>query len=232
MEIKMNYPMRSIAYLSEMIHPPISHQASSLQKLHSMAFTDPECQYQNFQMLPTGAQMSNPPGRTRSISCCNFLNDRIQVREEMTGISRGDYEVRLQKIADLSMNHLKIPMFMVQQFVVRSLINPKNFTDSREFMARALLNMESENFHPLERSTDILGLRLALSKGDQKEGIFNLRIESFSQDARSLFLENVGTYHAVVNAQNLQNLTTNFTNTYSYIEDSVIPFLAQFDETP
>jgi hypothetical protein len=228
----MNYPMRSIAYLTEIIHPPISHQASNLQKLHSLAFADPECQYQNFQMLPAGAQMSNPAGRNRSISCCNFLNDRIQIREEMTGISREDYELRLQKLAELSLNHLKIPMFMVQQFVVRSLINTRNFPDSREFVAKALLNMESDNFHPLERNTDILGLRMALSKPDKKEGLFSLRIESFSQDSRSLFLENVGTFHAVVKVENLEDLTANFGNTYHYIEKKVIPFLAQFDEAP
>ena len=91
----MNYPMRSIAFISEMIHPPVNHDPVKLQKLHSAAFEDQECQYQNFQMLPAGAQMSNPQKKRFTVSSCTMLNDRIQVREEMTGISREDLEVRL-----------------------------------------------------------------------------------------------------------------------------------------
>lgn len=228
----MNYPMRSIAFITEMIHPPISHNAADLQHLHSVIFADEECQYQNFQLLPVGAQMSNPAKRSQCISCCTFLNDRIQIREEMTGISCKDYEVRLQKLVNLSVSHLKIPVFIVQQYVVRTLTNPKHFTDSREFVAKALLNMETDNFLPLDRNADILGIRLALSKAGEKGGIFNLRVESYSQDSRSLFIENIGTYRSMVNIQNINELTANFSATYAYIETNVMPFLSQFDEMP
>lgn len=229
----MNYPMRSIAFITELIHPPVSHQANDLQQLHSDAFTDPECQYQNFQVLPVGAQMTNPPARGAfSISSCTFLNDRIQIREEMTGISREDFEKRLLKLAQLSANSLKIPMFVVQQYVVRSLINPIHFRNSNEFVSKALLNMETDNFLPLDRNADILGIRLALSKPDQREGLYNLRIESFSKDPRSLFIENIGTFRSMVNVNNIQDLTANFGDTYMYIEHHVVPFLAQFDESP
>jgi len=228
----MNYPLRSIAYIAELIHPPANHNAADLQKLHSVAFADQICQYQNFQMLPQGAQMSNPPGQSRSVSCCTFLGDRIQIREEMTGISREDYENRLQRIAFLAMTHLKLQVFIVQQFVVRTLVNSKFFVDSREFISQGIFNMESDNFAPLDRKQDILGLRFALSKGDQKEGLFNLRIESFSQDPRSIFIENIGTYRTMVRKDNLEGLTDNFGKTYAYVETNVVPFLAQFDDAP
>lgn len=213
-----------------MIHPPGSHKSADLQKLHSEAFNDQDCQYQNFQLLPVGAQLSNPPGRVHSISCCTFLNDRIQIREEMTGISREDFEARIQRLAQLAMNHLNIPVYIVQQYVVRTLINPKQYTDSKEFVLKALLNMDSDTFLPLDRNADILGLRLALNKPDQNVGIFNVRIESYSQDPRSLFIENVGTYRTMIKTQNLHDITGNFTSTYSYIESHVVPFLSQFDD--
>jgi hypothetical protein len=114
--------------------------------------------------------------------------------------------------------------------VVRTLINPKQYTDSKEFVLKALLNMDSDTFLPLDRNADILGLRFALNKPDQNVGIFNVRIESYSQDPRSLFIENVGTYRTMIKTQNLHDITGNFTNTYSYIETHVVPFLSQFDE--
>lgn len=230
MDSGINYSMRSIAFITELIHPPMNYQAPDLQKIHSIAFADPECQYQNFQMLPMGAQLSNPPGATKSISSCAFLNDRIQVREEMTGISYEDYTKRLEKLVGLAINHLQVPMFVVSQFIIRTLVNTQQFKDSREFVAKGLLNMEPENFEALDRNGDILGLRLALSKPDKQQGLYNLRIESYSQDARSLFIENVGTYQVMIKAENLQDLTSNFYNTYTYIESNVVPFLLQFDD--
>ena len=160
------------------------------------------------------------------------LTCRIQIREEMTGISREDYERRLQRVAFLAMTHLNLQVFIVQQFVVRTLVNSKHFVDSREFISQGIFNMESDNFAPLDRKHDILGLRFALSKGDQKEGLFNLRIESFSQDPRSIFIENIGTYRTMVRKDNLEGLTDNFGKTYAYVETNVVPFLAQFDDAP
>ncbi|MHC4942128.1 MAG: hypothetical protein ACYTG7_03835 [Planctomycetota bacterium] len=228
----MNYPMRSIAFITELIHPPMNYQAADLQKLHSLAFSDVECQYHNFQMLPMGAQMSNPPGRTRSISSCAILNDRIQIREELTGISRGDYETRLGKLAALCMRELKIPAFLVLNIVVRTLVNTKNFKDSREYVAKGLFNMEADNFRSLDRGPEILGLRLVLGKPDSNEGVFNLRIESYNQDPRSLFIENVGAFRMMIKEESLKDLSEKFTSTYAYIETHVVPFLAQFDEVP
>ena len=92
--------------------------------------------------------------------------------------------------------------------------------------------LEPDNFVPLDRRTDILGFRLALAKPDARDGLFNLRIESFAQDARSLFIENVGTFRYLVEPQNLKDLGEKFAATYGYIENHVVPFLAQFDDAP
>ena len=194
MERTMNYPMRSIAFVTELIHPPKRHDAAALQRLHSVAFADGECRYQNFQMLPVGAQMSNPPGRAQSVSTCTLLADRVQVREEMTGIGREEYEARLERMARYAMLNLDIQAFVVQQYVVRALINSRYYVDSREFVARALLNMETESFASLDRTANILGIRFVLGTGDAKQGVYNVRVESFAQDHRSIFIENVATF--------------------------------------
>lgn len=225
----MNYPLRSIAFIAEIIHPPMGHQSENLQKLHSEAFNNQDCKYQNFQMLPVGAQMSNPPSRMQSISACTFLNDRVQIREEMTGISCDEFETKVEAMANLAMKHLNIPVFIVQQFVVRTLINPRQYSDSKDYMANALLGMGTDNFSSLGREREILGLRMALSPNDQSEGVFNVRVESYSNDARSLFIENIGSYRTMIKAENLSDLLSNFTSTYEYIENSVVPFIAQFD---
>ena len=227
----MNYPLRSIAFIGELIHPPVQHKAEDLQKLHAATFNDEACRYQNFQVLPMGAQMTNTPAGGQNISACAFLNDRIQVREELTGMSREDYENRLSRIVSLAMELLTIPVFMMEQFVVRSLVNPRQFQDSREFIGKALLNLESENLAPLGRKPEILGLRFALAPPDPSQGVYNLRIESYSKDPRSLFIENVGSFRGMVRPEDLDTLTSNFRDTYEYVESEVVSFLAQYDQT-
>ncbi len=225
----MDYPMRSIAYLAELIHPPRQHTAEEMQRIHSLTFADPKAPYQNFQMIPGGAALSNPPQQANMISTVTFLPDRVQVREEMSGISREEFQDRVARLSGLAFEVLHVPQFMVQNFIVRSLVNARNFYDSREFIARSLLNMEEEDFACLQRQPQIVGVRMVFPQTDENRGMFNIRVESYAAEPRSLFIENVGVFKSVINPHNLSDLTSNFFATYDYIDGNVIDFISQFD---
>ncbi len=225
----MDYPMRSIAYLAEILHPQKQHSPTDLQKVHAAAFSDARCQYQNFALVNGGALLSNPPGAPNVVSSATFLPDRIQLREEMSGISRESFQERIEVLASLAFQHLAVPQFLLQNFVVRSLVNARNFYDSREFMARSLFNMEEEDFSCLQRKPHIFGMRLVFPQTSDNRGIFNVRIESYANEPRSLFIENVGIFQSIVNPTNLNELTSNFFATYDYIDGNLIDFIAQFD---
>jgi len=225
----MDYPMRTIAYLAELIHPPKQHVADSLQKVHQITFKDSKCSYQNFALVPGGAALSNPQATANMISTATFLPDRIQVREEMSGISREDFQDRVQRIGGLALDVLGVPQFLLQNFVVRTLVNPRNFYDSREFVSRSLLNMEEEDFACLQRKPEIVGVRMVFPQTSDNRGIYNVRVESYAAEPRSLFIENVGVFRSVVNANNVDDLTSNLFATYEYIDGNVIDFISQFD---
>jgi hypothetical protein len=208
------------------------HKSEALQRVHGVVFNDAECQYKNFQLMPGGAQFINPPKANNVVSCCTIFQDRVQVREEMTGIGRDDFRSRVLRIARIVVNNLQIPVFVVRQFVVRSLINTRNYEDTREFVASALLKMGEDDFQPLAGRPGLLGLRFAFQSGAIEEGVYNVRIESYTHDARSLFLENVASFRKPVTAQNLDDLETDFDTAYSYLEDRIVPFVARFDKTP
>ncbi len=225
----MDYDLRSIAYVAELLHAPKQHNPVELQKVHAVAFADPKCTYQNFQVTPLGASLFNPSTDNNTVSAVHFLQDRIQIREEMTGISREEFQDRIERIAGYSIEHLAIEQFAFQNFVVRSLVNARYFPDSREFIRKSVLNMEEEDFTCLEREPQIVGLRLFFPQTNETRGAFNVRIESYERDPRSVFIENVGIFRSVVNSGNLNEITSNFFSTYDYLDANIVDFLAQFD---
>ncbi|MBI4882069.1 MAG: hypothetical protein HY812_20770 [Planctomycetes bacterium] len=225
----MDYPLRSIAYLAELIHIPRQHKPADLQKIHSLAFSDERCQYQNFALIPGGATLSNPQAQANMVSAASFLPDRVQVREEMSGISREDFQQRVERLSELALEVLEVQHFLVQNFIVRSLVNAQNYSDSREFLSRAVLNMVEEDFACLERMPQIVGLRLVFPQTSENRGMFNIRVESYAAEPRSLFIENVGVFRSVVNRSNVADLTSNFFATYDYIDENIVDFIAQFD---
>ncbi|MHC5211483.1 MAG: hypothetical protein ACYTG2_12255 [Planctomycetota bacterium] len=227
----MSYGLRSIAFVAELIHPPIQHEPRSLQKLHSELFGSAECSYRDFRLIPGGAQISNSVGGMPGspVSCANLLADRVQVREEQTGIAREDFVVRVTQLARLVLAHLPIKLFLAQQYAVRSVINPQSTADSREFMLRTLFGLDDALLTAFEAPPSLAGLRLAFPPGQEGQGIFNVRVESYSADNRSLFLETVGTYGQPVQSEGLENLSQRFDATYDFLQDHLVAFVSQFD---
>jgi len=227
----MDYPLRTIAYLAELLHPPRHHSAENLQKVHTFAFGDEKARYENFSLLPggAGASLSNPQTQVNMISSCTFLADRIQLREEMSGISREDFQERVARLSGLAIQVLGVEQFVAQNFIVRSLVNARNYYDSREFLSRSVLNMEEDDFACLERTPQIVGVRFVFPQTSENRGMFSIRVESYAAEPRSLFIENVGVFRSVVNQANLADLTSSLFATYDYIDGNVVNFISQFD---
>jgi hypothetical protein len=226
----MNYPLRSIAFMADLIHPPMRHSTENLQKVHGHVFNDEECAYQNFQIIPGGAQMVNTANRPNVVSCCNILQDRVQIREEMTGIGRDDFRNRALRIAQVAVQDLLIPVFVARQLVVRSLINPKHSEDSRRFLGESIFKMGEKDFEPLDLSPNLLGLRFAFQSASPQDPIYNIRVESYTQDSRSLFLENVATFRKPITVASIDDIGTDFDTVYNYVKNNIVPFVARFDK--
>jgi hypothetical protein len=225
----MDYDLRTLAYVAELLHPPKQHSSQDLQKVHSLAFADPKCVYQNFHLIPGGASFFNPPSQPTMVSAAHFLPDRVQIREEMTGISREEFQDRIERVAAYSLEHLGIEQFALQNFVVRSLVNSRVYPDSKEFLRKSVLNMEDEDFQVLEREPQIVGLRFFFPQTNETRGAFNIRVESYVQEPRSVFVENIGIFRSLVTGLNLNELTSNFFATYDYLDSNIVDFIAQFD---
>ena len=227
----MSYGLRSIAFVAELIHPPVQHDPRALQRLHSELFASPECSYRDFRVIPGGAQFSNAMGGLPGtpVSCANLLADRVQIREEQTGMAREEFEQRVAHLARAVLAGLPVKLFLAQQYAVRSVINPHTSGDAREFMLRTLFGFDDALLNTFPAPPSLAGLRLAFPPAKEGNGIFNVRVESYSSDNRSLFLETVGTFGQPVQADGVDGLVQRFEATYDFLQDQLIQFVSQFD---
>lgn len=227
----MTYGLRSIAFVSELIHPPVQHDPRLLQQLHGELFGSSECSYKDFKLLPGGAQFSNSSGGLPGspVSMVNLLADRIQMREEQTGASAEDFSTRLRFLAEKALNSLPMQLFMVQQFAVRSVVNPQSSDDARGFVLQTVYGFDENLLSAFPSVPSLAGMRFTFPPSGEEQAVFNVRIESFSQDNRSLFLENVGTFGRPIVAGDLDKLPERFTSTYHFLQEQVVDFVDQFD---
>lgn len=226
----MPYDPRTIAFFVELLHPPMQHDARKLQALHSELFTDAKAFYRNFAVIEGGAAYSNPPSMPNASSVATFLTDRVQVREEFTGTTLDDACARVERIAGLAVSQLNVQLFTAQQCVVRSLVNPRHFRDSRDFLARALFRFTQDDLQTFGRPAQLLGMRFVFPRLDGKPEIYSLRLESYNGDPRSLYLENVGTFGPLLAAQGLGALAENLRESYRFLTEEVLQFLTRFDK--
>ncbi|MFT7462343.1 MAG: hypothetical protein ACI9EF_000683 [Pseudohongiellaceae bacterium] len=227
----MTYGLRSIAFVSELIHPPVQHDPRLLQKLHGELFGSSECSYRDFKLLPGGAQFSNAAGGMPGtpVSMVTFLADRIQVREEQTGASADDFSTRLRFLAEKALSALSMPLFMVQQFAVRTVINPQTADDARAFMLQTVFGFDESLLSPFPAVPSLAGMRFTFPPSGEDQAVYNVRVESFSQDNRSLFMENVGTFGRPLMPTDLDKLSARFSATYDFLQNQVVQFVDQFD---
>lgn len=114
MSVPPTYDPRTIALVSELIHPPIQLEAATVQAVHNELYQHPEFAYQNFAVGPDGITLSNASDDQNTVSLVRFVPDRIHVREEFTGTHVDDFARRIEHIARRAVEHLKIPIVIAQ----------------------------------------------------------------------------------------------------------------------
>ncbi len=226
----MSYDIRTIAFLAEVIHPPIELDVKNIKKLHDEIFEDPQISYRNFAMAPDGIHLSNLVDRPGAVSSVSFLPDRVQFREEFTGNTVDEFGTRVKGIVLRAGKYSGFNIAIGHQFVVRSLLNPRYYTDTREFLATGTCGMEEHYFEGFKRPLGLFGLKFVFPQTPEDSSLFTLRIESFNQDPRSLFIENIGTFTHCMIPGEIDKLSGNLEKTYDFLAEKVTGFIAQFDK--
>jgi hypothetical protein len=232
----MTYDPRTIAFAAEILHPPQQLRADLVQSVHNALYRQPAIGYQNFQVAPDGIHLTNVPQVPGQVSSASFTWDRLILREELRATTVEDFATRVVNVTTTAYQTLGIGVSLAQQFVVRSLIAPRHFRDGREFLSRRLIAPGNDAWQAFGRPLQSLGIRLVfpphqaqLPGGAGGRETHHVRVETWPQDARSLWLENTASFATPVPIAEAPQLAALLESTYGFVIGPVCAFLASLD---
>jgi hypothetical protein len=223
---------RTISLLAELIHIPVKHSFERLREVYNQISS--ACGYENFIRLANGARLERGQGEEGQSSTLTFLNDRLQLVEDSTVgesavISVEETGRKLTTALKAALPTLGIPIVLVQQYTVRALATPNSYKNAAEFLGRSLFRIKEEDVAVLGRPTSIFGLRLVFPPQKSQLNNFNVRIEAYARDPRSVYLENVGMWKTPLQLGQLDQVQENLERTADFLTANVLKFLSQYD---
>ncbi|MEX1025708.1 MAG: hypothetical protein WD226_11600 [Planctomycetota bacterium] len=224
-----SYTPRTIAQLVEILHPPQPVGVGSVQKVHNRMFESGTPLYGNFQAIPEGAVLSHPVAQPGGASTAVFLVDRYQFREELTGLTIEDFAERVHHVSSEVAGLENHQVMNAQAVTLRMLVNPRNYSDSRALLKGELFGFQGR-LTDFEHDPELYGFRLVFPATQESPARYALRVESFANDPRSLFVEVQGTFGGLVVARGLDPLRENVLSTYRFVTERALSFLAGFDQ--
>ncbi|GDY03045.1 hypothetical protein LBMAG49_23740 [Planctomycetota bacterium] len=225
----MSYDPRTIAFSAELFYPPMQLRADLVQGVHNALFRQPAFSYHNFQVAHDGIHLANVPQAPGQVSQATFLPDRLVLREELRGTSVEDFATRVVNVATTAFQSLGIVASLAQQFCIRSLINPKHHRDGREFLAQGMFASSPDAWQLLGRPPASVGVRMTFGPTETQRELHQVRIETWPQDPRSLWLENTSSFATPLPVALLPQVAAHLYTSYGFLNGPVSAFLANHD---
>lgn len=224
----MSYQPRTIAYLAEVMHPPVAPDPRAVQRLHNEFFQETDPAYTSFQLTDSGPTLSNPASRPGAISSVSFFQDRMVFREELGGLLTDQFAERVRRVCEHMAAERKVPVFLAQVVTLRSLVNAKNRRDTRDFLSKDLLRINA-GLDAFSQLPATLGLRMAFPATSAEKPAMAVRVESYNADPRSLFLEVQTTFGPLVVDRGLDAIEQRVHDSYAELTGPVLDFISRFD---
>ena len=221
------------------MHPPSKTDVGAVQRVHNGLFQGGNPPYTSFAITPMGPVLTNPSIRPGAVSQAVFLPDRYQFREELGALTCEDFAARVRSVTEAVTAQSGLEDFSAQQVTIRSLVNPRHYQDSRELLRSGLFKQQAplDNF---ENDPAIWGLRMVFPPQEPDEDLPDftderpnanaLRIESYAQDTRSLFLENQSSFGQINVSTGLDEIEENITAAYEFLTQRGLGFVSSFDQ--
>jgi len=226
--MNVHYAPRTIAFQSEVFHPLVEADPHRLQRLHNEQFQGLAPAYTDFALLPSGAMLSNPVTRPGAVSSASFTQDRIVFREELSHLTVDEFARRVRTLTEAACAALGVQVLTAHQVTLRTLVNPRNYRDSRNYLKEGMFGFGGE-VSEFGREPQLYGLRLVFPPSENEPNAHALRVESFHGDPRSVFLENQASFPPLLVARGLEGLEQHVHETYSFLVERALAFVGRFD---
>ncbi len=222
------YAPRTISLVTDLMHPAVPSDPAAIQRVHDQLFRGGSPPYSSFVVSPAGAVLSNPVAAPGANSFAAFRPDRFQFCEELSSVTHDEFAARVRSVSEKVVAQRGFQFFTAQQVTLRTLVNPRAFQDSRAYLRHAMFGFDDET-DVFGGDPALLGIRFVFPATPERLGSHGLRIESWANDPRSLFLEIVSTYGPVRAEGALVQVEENIHASYRFLTEPAMRFVAGFD---
>ena len=153
----------------------------------------------------------------------------MQFTEDHNGISVEQFGKKVLAVLSTALPILGIPLILAEQCTVRIAALPNNFRNAAEYLARSVFRVRPEDLEYLGRPTSFFGFRLVFPPAPQHSNNFNVRVECYVRDGRSLYIENVGSFKAPIQPTGHETIEKNIQATSDFLVEKVVKFLSVYD---
>jgi len=107
-------------------------------------------------------------------------------------------------------------------------VNPRSFKDSRAYLKQGMFGFDDQ-VEAFGREPQLYGIRLVFPPDPAHTSSYSLRIESFNNDPRSLYIENHASFGPIMVEQGLEPVEQNVLDAYRFVVEESLRFVARFD---
>ncbi|MEX2016609.1 MAG: hypothetical protein WD873_08195 [Candidatus Hydrogenedentales bacterium] len=219
---------RPIHLATELIHAPRQHTRPALQKLY-YKLSQTRAAYENtdFSRAP-GPRFHSQRGKAQSLAL--FLPDRLMLIEEWTDLAVDGFLLKVAEVGLRVLTDLGAGQFLAQTVTMRTTFSLSHYDDAKAFMLDRVCGQEGHIDPHFRRPIATGGLRLVFPETSEHPYALQVLIESFRQSPREVYAEVKGLFNnAGIDIATLDNAAENVRRCRRVIEESVHPFLDQYD---
>ncbi len=217
----------TISLLCECVHLPAKYTIEQVREVYNKVCNTSG--YENFIRTSTGARIEKQGSGGRGFSRLTFAGDRLQFAEDHMGTTAEQFGKKVRTVLEEALPGLGLGAILVQQVTVRAVCTPNAFGSAAEFLADSIFRVPQDDLREFERPVSLHGFRLVFPATKEQPAAFNVRVESYLRDRRSVYIENVGTFKTPIPSGNLDQIEQQIWTVSDFIVSKIIPFLTQYD---
>ena len=222
--------IRSQTFIIELLNPPMKH---SIEKTNEL-FSKLKSYYANCNRPAEGVtEFSSIANKsTNETKKCIIKGDRIIIINDFTNSSVESFWDESDLILREIVGFLQIPLFFFRNYIVRLIANPLNEADSRIFLGNMVCGLDEAKLAPFKRPIHGIGMRFVFPAIKQIPNEFNVRVESFLQNTKHIFIENQARFLNPLQIQDnhFEMLKKELLETYNFLKENVADFLMQYNK--
>ncbi len=187
----------------------------------------------NIFSCPDGvqAEMGKKAGGTTEVFKCNLKPGFLSIVQENPSFLLDEFWESGEAVLKSCFQHLEVPLFAKQQFVIRKTANPAGTKDARSYLATGVCGLSKDELSALGPHIQGVGLRFVVPI-PQEQRELNIKVESLLRNPEKLFIEVAGAALAPVTRDQVDQVQKNLYKVDEYLSNEVYRFLSQFPRKP